>query len=47
MGALSGISWFVWLIAPAIVMLFTGIVTLLLRRKIVKVNMNESLKAIE
>lgn len=47
MGALSGISWFVWLIAPAVVMLFTGMVTLLLRRKIVKVNMNESLKAIE
>lgn len=46
-GALSGVSWFVWLIAPVIVLAFTGIVMLILRRKIVKTDMNESLKAIE
>lgn len=47
MGTLSGISWFVWLIAPVIVLAFTALVMLALRRKIVKVDMNESLKAIE
>ena len=47
MGTLGGVSWFVWLIAPAIILLFTAAVTLLLRRKIVKIDMNESLKAIE
>lgn len=46
-GTLGGISWFIWLLAPVIVLLFTGLVTLLLHRKIIKVNMNESLKAIE
>lgn len=47
MGTLGGVSWFVWLVAPVIVFLFTFFVILLLRRKIVKVDMNESLKAIE
>ncbi len=47
MGTIGGVSWFVWLIAPVIVFLFTFLVILLLRRKIVKVDMNESLKAIE
>ncbi len=47
LGSVGEVSWFMWLIAPAIVLLFTGIVTLILRRKIVKINMNESLKAIE
>lgn len=47
MGTLAGVSWFVWLIAPFIVLAFTAFVTLLLRRKIVKIDMNESLKAIE
>lgn len=47
MGTLGGVSWFVWLAAPFIVLLFTAFVTLLLRRKIVKIDMNESLKAIE
>lgn len=46
-GTIGGISWFMWLIAPVVVMLFTGLVALILRRKIVKINMNESLKAIE
>ena len=46
-GTLGGISWFMWLIAPVLVIAFTGLVCLILRRKIVKVDMNESLKAIE
>ena len=46
-GTLGGVSWFMWLIAPVIVLLFTALVTLILRRKIVKIHMNESLKAIE
>ena len=46
-GSLGTVSWFMWLILPLTVLLFTGIVTLVLRRKIVKIDMNESLKAIE
>lgn len=46
-GTLSGVSWFIWLIAPAIVLLFTFLVTLLLSRKILSVDMNDSLKAVE
>lgn len=46
-GSVGAVSWFMWLVAPVIVLLFTGIVTLILFRKIVKVDMNESLKAIE
>ena len=47
LGTLGGVSWFMWLIAPVVVVLFTFLVTILLRRKIVRVDMNESLKAIE
>lgn len=46
-GTLGGVSWFMWLIAPFVVLLFTALVTLILRRKIVKIDMNESLKANE
>ena len=46
-GSIGSVSWFWWLIAPAIVMFFAFIVTLMLKRKIVKIDMNESLKAIE
>lgn len=46
-GALSAVGWYVWLIAPFVTLLFTFIVTLILRRKIVKIDMNNSLKAIE
>lgn len=38
---------FMWAVAPFVVMLFTGAVALFLRRKIVKIDMNESLKATE
>lgn len=47
MGSLGGVSWFVWLLAPFIVFAFTAVVTLLLRRKLLKIDMNESLKAVE
>lgn len=47
MGTLGGVSWFVWLVAPFVVLLFTAFVTLILHRKIVKIDMNESLKAVE
>lgn len=46
-GTILGVSWFMWLVAPFIVLLFTFLVTILLRRKIVKIDMNESLKAVE
>lgn len=46
-GSVGGVSWFMWLLAPVVVFLFTGLVTLILRRKIVKIEMNDSLKAIE
>ncbi|MDY2888538.1 MAG: FtsX-like permease family protein [Candidatus Caccosoma sp.] len=46
-GTVSGVSWFMWLFTPLIVFGFTIIVTLLLRPKIVKTKMNESLKAID
>lgn len=46
-GSITAVSWFWWLIAPAIVLLFAFAVTLMLKRKIVKIDMNESLKAIE
>ncbi len=46
-GTIGGVSWFWWLVAPAIVLVFAFVVTLMLKRKIVKIDMNESLKAIE
>ncbi len=46
-GEVKDVNWFIWLIVPAIVFGFTLLVTLILRPKIVKTNMNESLKAIE
>lgn len=46
-GSVTGVSWFWWLAAPAVVFLFAFIVTLMLKRKIVGIDMNESLKAVE
>ena len=46
-GSLAGVSWFVWPVAAVIVLLFTALVTLILRRKIVGIDTNESLKANE
>lgn len=46
-GSLASVSWYVWLISPVLVLLFTFVVTLCLRRKITSVDMNASLKALE
>ena len=46
-GAVGDVSWFMWLLIPFIVFGFTLLVTLMLRPKIVKTKMNESLKAVE
>lgn len=46
-GTIAGVTWFWWLVAPFIVLLFTFIVTLMLTPKIRRIDMNESLKAIE
>lgn len=47
LGSLSAVNWFVWIITPLLSLLFTYLVTLMLHGKIVKIDMNESLKAIE
>ena len=46
-GTVGNVSWFMWLLIPVIVFVFTLIVTLMLRPKIVKTKMNESLKSVE
>lgn len=46
-GTVENVSWFMWLLIPVIVFVFTLIVTLTLRSKIVKTKMNESLKSVE
>ena len=46
-GAVGDVNWFMWLLIPVIVFGFTMLVTLMLRPKIVKTKMNESLKAVE
>ncbi len=46
-GTIAGINVYVWLVAPVMSLLFTFLATLLLRRKIVKIDMNASLKAME
>ena len=46
-GKLSDINWWTWIIAPAFTLIFTAITILLLYKKIIGVDMNSSLKAIE
>jgi putative ABC transport system permease protein len=46
-GSLATMSWFWWIVAPVIILAFTFIVSIILRRRIVRIEMNESLKAIE
>ncbi len=46
-GKVKDVSWFIWLIVPVVVFGCTLLITLILTPKIVKTNMNESLKAIE
>ncbi len=47
MGSILGVSWFMWIIGVVVVIFFTWLVTMMLRRKIVRIDMNESLKAVE
>lgn len=47
LGPLGAVNVYVWFVAPVMSLLFTFLATLLLRRKIVKIDMNASLKAIE
>ena len=46
-GSLSDVNWWTWIIGPAVTLVFTAITMLLLYKKIIKVDMNASLKAIE
>lgn len=46
-GSIPLIGWYVWLVTPLLSLFFTFFVTILLRRRIVGIDMNESLKAIE
>lgn len=46
-GAISDINWWSWFIAPIITMIFSFLSTMLLRRRIVKTDMNASLKILE
>lgn len=46
-GTMSDVTWYVWVIGPIIIFFFTFLVTIILRRKIVSIKMNESLKSIE
>ena len=46
-GSLSDVNWWTWFTAPLVTMVFTAITMLLLFKKIIKVDMNASLKAVE
>ncbi len=46
-GSISQMNWWTWCLAPLVTMFFSFLATLLLRKKIVKIDMNESLKSIE
>ena len=46
-GVVGDISWFMWISAPVVILLFTYLVALLLKRKIMSVDMNDSLKSVE
>ena len=46
-GSLSDVNWWTWIIGPAVTLVFTAITMLLLYKKIIKVDMNASLKAVE
>lgn len=46
-GKVSEVGWYSWCLAPVVTMVFTFLSTLLLRKKITKTDMNESLKTLE
>ncbi|MGM9972018.1 MAG: FtsX-like permease family protein [Anaeroplasmataceae bacterium] len=43
-GSVSDINWYTWIIVPICMIIFTYLITLLLKKKIVGIDMNESLK---
>ena len=47
LGSISDVNWWSWILAPALTMLFSFLSTLLLKGKITKTDMNESLKSTE
>ena len=46
-GSIAQMNWWTWVLNPIITMFFTFLATLLLKNKIVKIDMNASLKSIE
>ena len=46
-GTISDVNWWTWIIAPAVTLIFTAITMLLLYKKIIKTDMNSSLKSVE
>ena len=46
-GTTADVNWWTWIVAPAFTLVFTAITIGLLNKKIVKVDMNSSLKAVE
>lgn len=46
-GSVGDVNWFTWIIGPILMMFFTFLSTILLRKKIVKTDMNASLKSLE
>ena len=47
LGSLAAVNVYVWFVAPLISLLFIFLVTVMLRGKIIRINMNDSLKAME
>lgn len=46
-GAIADINWYTWILAPLVTMLFSFLSTMFLYKKIVKTDMNSSLKTLE
>lgn len=46
-GAIADINWYTWVLAPLVTMFFSFLSTMLLYKKIVKTDMNSSLKTLE
>ena len=46
-GQIAGINWWTWILTPLLTIFFAFLSTLLLKKKILKTNMNDSLKTLE
>lgn len=46
-GAINDVNWWSWIIAPVLIMLFSFLSTFILYRKIIKTDMNASLKSLD